>query len=49
MYPFIDRFTSDDVIKQFPQYKLMQSLQRNNFEDIRIEKNYDQMPIDGKY
>lgn len=49
MYPFIDRFTAEDVIKQYPQYKLMQSLRMNNFSDVRIEKNYDQLPVQGKY
>lgn len=51
MLPFIDHFTSTEMIKHYPQYKMVEYLKSNNFEGVRVVKdcNNPQANKNGEY
>ena len=49
MLPFIDHFTSDEMIKHYPQYKMIEYLKSNSFEGVRVVRNCNEPQINGEY
>lgn len=46
--PFIDYFTSENLISKHPQYKFKEYLKNNNLQDVRVKKT-DRMVGGGKF
>lgn len=49
MYPFIEHFTSPNMLEKYPQFKMIKHLKVNNFEGIRIVKDCSKPAVNGRY